>query len=76
MSPARSVGGGEPSRRIQPGRHEVPGVVLRWAVFDNDFEQCAENIRQGSRHPEARLAKLGEFSQLYSATDDTPLERG
>jgi hypothetical protein len=50
-------------------RAEGGDLVLDWQFFAKDPEQCANNIRRAasSRPPEPRLAKLKEFSSLYSA---------
>ena len=50
---------------------DVPGVVLHWDFFENDPQQCAENIRRGERPPAPRLAKLAEFSPQYSPPSGT-----
>ena len=50
---------------------DVPGLELRWEFFENDPQRCAENIRQGTRPPEPRLAKLEEFARQYAAPDGT-----
>ncbi len=50
---------------------DVPGIELRWEFFENAPEQCAENIRRGTRPPGPRLKKLAEFAPQYSAPHGT-----
>jgi hypothetical protein len=59
-------------------QEDVPGLVFRWEFFENDPQQCAENIRRGDRPTEPRLAKLAEFSPQYlppSGTSFLPIKR-
>lgn len=52
-------------------RQEVPHLVIEWQFFEDNPPQCAENIQEGSRPAASRLAKLEEFSKVYSAPSDT-----
>lgn len=45
---------------------EVPTVTIEWQFFKNDPQQCAKNIRTGTRTAQPRLAKVEEFTALYS----------
>jgi predicted kinase len=47
-------------------RKDVPSVTIEWQFFENDPQQCAENIRCGTRPAQPRLAKVEEFTALYS----------
>lgn len=44
---------------------KIPDLQITWRYFENNVDQCRNNINQGGRAPEPRLVKLDEYASHY-----------